>query len=273
MKNTLFLFLLLAFVAVACEEKTDIQPQSVESANIAVDATITNIRSRQSVRITHLTGNVNQPAEPVTSAAVRISTSDSTWVLQEDSLNPGTYHTYPGFKATLPKVYNLLISYNGKVYTAKASMVVGLPVVKARFKQKSNGLYQITWVANPYNAKRPAMYELLLDWSGVSGYENAPEGTTTARMLYYSLPSLDVTRILAPESETIEFPAGTIITEKRYSLTAAHAEFIRGLLLETTWKGGYFDTAPGNVPTNLSQGAVGFFGACFVTSTQFVVVP
>ena len=107
----------------------------------------------------------------------------------------------------------------------------------------------------------------------VPGYEQADSASTHARMLFYTLPTLDVSEIFAPEMEQISFPAGTNITERRYSLTPQHAEFVRELMLETQWAGGYFNVAAANVTTNLSSGAKGFFGLCAVTSLSVIVTP
>ncbi|MCO5267212.1 MAG: hypothetical protein M9948_15220, partial [Lentimicrobium sp.] len=62
----------------------------------------------------------------------------------------------------------------------------------------------------------------------------------------------------------IRFPSGTTITERKYSLTTEHAAYLRALLSETTWQGGLFNTAPANLPTNLSGNGMGYFGICAV---------
>jgi hypothetical protein len=73
--------------------------------------------------------------------------------------------------------------------------------------------------------------------------------------------------------QSVYFPAGTIISERRYSLTPEHAEFVREMLLETNWTGGLFTVAPANVITNMSDGAFGYFGACAVTELSVTVTP
>lgn len=108
------------------------------------------------------------------------------------------------------------------------------------------------------------MYEVLLDWSSAPGYENENPDSCKIKLYYYTLPTLDVSEVFAPDFEKVSFPSHTIITERRYSLTDEHAAFLRALLLETTWQGGFFNTANSNIPTNLSEGAKGFFGACGV---------
>ena len=92
-------------------------------------------------------------------------------------------------------------------------------------------------------------------------------------MLFYTLPTLDVSQIFAPPVEAVSFPAGTVITESRYSLTPEHAGFVREMLLETSWQGGLFSSVPANVTTNLSDGAVGWFGACGKTTLSLVATP
>lgn len=273
MRKILILFV-LAMVVLGCEEQTDILPLPSENANIAVDGMITNKMGRHTIKLSFISHTLSQNSIPVTGASVRISTTDTTTLLTERPQEPGTYETNFTFKANILNTYTLLISYQGKVYTAKAKMVVGLPILKTpTIKAKNNGLYHITWVARAYNANHPALYEISLNWGHLPAYKNLPESETSAVLYYYSLPSIDVTEILMPEIESVEFPAGTILVEKRYSLAPEHAEFVRCLLLETAWKGGLFDTAPANLPTNLSQGAVGFFGACYLTTASLLVLP
>jgi hypothetical protein len=56
-------------------------------------------------------------------------------------------------------------------------------------------------------------------------------------------------------------------------LNPDHAEFIRSLLSETSWQGGVFSSVPSNVKTNLSDGAVGYFGVCDVETKFLTVIP
>jgi hypothetical protein len=80
-----------------------------------------------------------------------------------------------------------------------------------------------------------------------------------------------VNNIFGPAKDTIYFPAGTKIIRRKYSLSKEHQDFIRTLLIETEWRGGIFDVQQGNVLTNISNGARGFFAACMVLSDTTVV--
>ena len=88
---------------------------------------------------------------------------------------------------------------------------------------------------------------------------------------YYTLDVIDVNQIFAPDKEEIIFPKGAKFFRRKYSLSEKHQEFLRSLLSETDWRGGFFDVAQGNVKTNLSSGAVGFFAVSMVQTDITVV--
>ena len=273
MKKVTFIFFII-ITSLGCVRKTE-WPISGQSLNlIIVDGTITDERKAQTIRITLPVKDLNMPPLPVTGADVLISNEDSTWQLIENPVNSGLYLTDPAFLARLGSTYTLLIYLDNQIYSAKAHMVPGSVFQELEYvKNPDNNLYHIDWVASAFSSQNPAMWELLLDWSKVAGYENTDPASCKARMLFYTLPTLDVSEIFAPEMEDISFPAGTIINEQRYSITPEHAEFLRELLLETNWTGGVFSLANANVMTNLSTGAIGYFGVCSVTSLSITVTP
>jgi hypothetical protein len=138
--------------------------------------------------------------------------------------------------------------------------------------QSSNSnLYYIKSVAPNFDLNESDMYQIKIDRSKVSGYENVSDSISQSLLYYYTLQTLDVNEIFAPQKETVYFPAGTQIVERKFSLAPKYADFIRSLLAETEWRGGYFDVAQDNVRSNLSDGAVGFFAACSVVSDTLIV--
>jgi hypothetical protein len=239
---------------------------------IAVDGILTSERKTQTIVINHPVNALNDTAVPVSGATVIIHTADSTWNLYENPSGSGKYQTPSGFPALLNKTYTLNIFEGSSVYSAKASMVPGTTFTQLTYVQDDKDtLYHIDYVASAFSSNKPAMWEVLLDWTKVPGYRNADTGKCKARLLFYTLPTLDVSEIFAPVVEQVTFPRGTRITERRYSLAPPHAEFVREMLLETSWQGGLFPTAAANVTTNLSAGAVGFFGVCAVNELSLQV--
>ncbi len=264
----------LIFLLQGCVKETSWPLTGNVPDKIIVDAIITDEVKTHCVTLSSPVNQLNQNPQPVNGAVVLISNEDSTWQLTEYPPNSGIYNTPPFFFTRLHKNYTLFISVDDKIYTAKTTMVSGSLFGELQYsKNADNNLYYVDWVANAFSSEKAAMWELFIDWSGVPGYEQLDSLDNHARMLFYTLPTLDVSEVFAPLMQSLFFPAGTNITERRYSLTPEHAEFIREMLLETNWAGGLFPVAPANVRTNVSGGAFGFFGASTVTELSVIVTP
>lgn len=267
-------YLLLILTLTGCEKQVDWTADGPPERLVIVDGTIIDRRGKQTVTLAYPVTSLNAVPEPVSGAVVRISSPDSSWELTEEPIGSGKYLTSPTFIAGPGKTYSLFISSGSRIYSAQASLVPGSEFAALTWaKNSDNNLYHVDFVASAFNTLKPAMWELLIDWSHVPGYEQTDSMFCRARLLFYTLPTLDVSEIFAPAVEEVSFPAGTIIEEKRYSLTDEHAEFLREMLLETSWSGGFFNSAPANVSTNLSSGAAGYFGASAVTSLSVTVTP
>jgi len=263
-----FRFLTLtALLMTGCEKETAWSPENLSASYVVVDGTITNELKIQEIRLIKPANSPNEEPGAITGADILVSTEDKVYTFTQDQERPGYYLSEEAFAGKAGMTYSLIVNHNNTIISAKTGMVQATDFIFLRYvRQSSTKLFRIVWVANPYNAKRPAMYEILLDWSAVPGYENMAPEDTKARLLYYTLPTLDVSQIFAPAMEAVLFPPGTVITEKRYSLTQGHAEYIRALLSETNWQGGLFNSAPANLPTNLSGNGLGYFGACAITT-------
>jgi hypothetical protein len=274
MKRALSYLLFITLLFQGCVKETSWTYSDTLAPVMVVDAILTDEVKSHEVKLLYSNTALNQSPSMATGATVLISDADSAWILVSDTLNPGVYHTPSWFVAKTGKYYTLQIFHHEKVYTARAGMTPGQFFKEVQCaKNEDNGLYYVDWVANAFNATGPAMWELLIDWSEVPGYEGLDSLENHARMLFYTLPTLDVSEIFAPRMESVFFPAGTIITERRYSLSPEHAEFARELLLETNWTGGLFTVAPASVSSNLSGGALGFFGVCAVNEVSVIVTP
>ena len=266
-RSVLFCLLLTGFAFSGCEEQNDWAEKELSDGNIVVEGMITSDMEYQTIRLSKLSAGPGITPEVVSGAAILVSAPDELYKFTEDPEEPGTYRSKIRFAGKQLRTYSLLINHNNNVITAKATMPVAREFVFLRYvKHGSTGMFRLVWVANTYNAKRLAMYEVLLDWSMVNGYENLPYEETHARLLYYTLPTLDVSQVFAPTQEIVLFPPGTHITEKRYSISENHAAFLRALLSETNWQGGLFNAASANLPTNLSGNSRGYFSACAVTT-------
>ncbi|NOZ45342.1 MAG: DUF4249 domain-containing protein [Chlorobi bacterium] len=267
----LLIALFVVFGLISCETQTNWKLKTEEVPVIIVDGLITNEIKAHEVIITKPVTELNGIPEAVTGANVTIVNNNKTYLLNENTANPGIYKTDSTFSAVIGKKYTLYIKYMGYEYTAVAEMVPLIlfePLIYS-FREDT-GMYKIDYVAEQYTTDA-AMYQIDIDWTQLPGYDSISMEQKRVRLYYYSLPTIDVGELFAPDKENIFFPAGAIITEKKYALTAEHAAFIRSLLAETEWRGGYFDVIPGNIETNMSEGALGFFGACTVATITITV--
>jgi len=269
-----WIYIALIMIFSACAKQTDWEAPEDGINYIVVDGIMTNENKVQYIHLQFNKSNLNDVAVPLIGAEVIISNEDEIYQLIEDPEEAGRYITDTIVVARFSKNYSLLIYYNERFYSAQAYMVSGKTFAELTYKKNDdNDLYHIDYVASSFEAEDPAMWEIQLDWSSAPGYENIDPETCMKKLLFYTLPTLDVSQVFAPLVEQVSFPAGTQILERRYSLTPEHSDFVRTLLLETSWQGGVFPSDPANLITNVSEGAIGFFGVCAVNSLSLTVTP
>lgn len=256
----------------SCETENKWEYKNTAIQTVVVDAMLIDSNIRQTICLTRPITQLNEKAKAASGAQVQVSNAEKVYNFTENPSGTGIYISDSAFACSTQFEYSLLTTIDEKAYTAKAIMKPVVEFEKARYNfLPGKHLYRINWIANPYDELNPAMYELVFDWSKAQGYESAPYEETHATIRYYSLPTLDVSEMLAPTIQTLLFPSGTNIIEKRYSLSDEHAAFLRGMLLETNWQGGLFNTSAAQVPTNISNGGLGFFGACSVIGKNWEV--
>jgi hypothetical protein len=224
---------------------------------MVVDGIITNELKSHRINLSVSNSKPNAGALPVTGATVVVKDNLNTYLFIESSVTPGSYFSSP-FQAVTGKTYVLTITYNETRYTAMDSMVAITELSPFSRSIVNNGdLYSYTHIKEG----SPAMLEVTYDWTNNAAYTQT-YGKSKAQETFYILTNVDINDVLAPEKEVIRFPAGTKIVRRKYSLSPSHQAFIRSLLMETEWRGGLFDVQQGNVMTNVSNGALGFFGVC-----------
>lgn len=259
-------YLIIILIAGSCEEQIKWDFNTRDIPVLVVEGMITNERIQHQIRLTRPVTELNEIPEPVSGAAVIIQDTETSLVLSEYPVGSGIYLT-DSMRAVFGRVYTLVISIDENEYTAETTMVpvTQLDSLDYSPEDDSGDYYKL----NLYDTDEPSMTEYYLDWSQLPGF--ADNDSCRAMIIYYSLNTIDVAEMFKPEKEQVVFPAGTTVYRKKYSLNEAHAAFIRTLLSETEWRGGLFDVQPGNVQTNLSEGAVGYFAASTVVSDTTII--
>jgi hypothetical protein len=260
------LFLILFTVFLACEKEIDWDIQSDEIDRLVVDAMITNENIQHSIKLSITNQDLNMPVRAVSGAVVIVSDSIRSYEFIEVPEEPGTYYSSP-FQAVVDMQYHLRIEYNGFLSEATAIAVPITPLQNPRISgNEENDLY--IYLHNNFGT--PSMLDLNYNWETVPDYCSS-YGNCLASETFYTLDDIDVSRVYTPDKQIIWFPVTTTIIRKKYSLSEDHQKFLRSLLLETEWRGGSFDVEHGNIPTNLSNGALGFFAVCMTVSDTIYV--
>ncbi len=236
---------------------------------LVVEGIITNERSRHEVKISRPVADPEDTPEPVSGAIVAIFDGSSAITLSETS--PGIYHTNPNSRAVFNKLYTLYIYYDGKEYYAPSYLVpvVRMNPLQYRRAPGQQNRYELVL----HETQDASMLEILMDWSHLPAFSELPPEETQARIVYYTVKSIDVNKMFKPEKETVYFPAGTRVIRRKYSMNQFQEEFVRTLMAETEWRGSVFDVQPGNVQTNLTEGAVGYFSASSVLADSTLITP
>lgn len=258
-KLKIIIFMFLIPVLHSCDKTYDWTWDRTAQPTVVIDAIITDETKVQTVNLYYSTSALNETPLAISNAEVIVSNTDSVFLFTEDPRVKGRYLSDKLFAAQIGTTYTLQVTFNGKTYTATDEMSPAMDFKPLQLSFNEAGLNYISRIADSYEAGNSAMYEVIIKWAAADS-----AGFEKARILYYTLPSLDVSEVLAPETEIVYFPVSAEITERYYSVSDKYSAFLRALLAETTWQGGLFNSEVANLPTNLSNNAKGFFAVCAV---------
>jgi hypothetical protein len=262
-----FMLIILSIsVMLSCEEIIDWQPEQTAEQKIVIEGILTDELVHQEIRLSGLMDDINGIATGISGAEIAVMGDDAIHQFAEDDFSPGLYRSLQPFRIRVGKLYTLEIDWNDKQIEAEAKAVASLPMRQfgiAGFEQTDSVFIQGLGV--DYSAVEQAMYEFEIDWSSI-----IPSGKNRARLVHYIFSSINIGQLFGPEKDRLIFPKGSTIVVKKYALNEGFAEYLRSLVVETQWKGGFFEETNGNLPTNLSNGALGYFAVCTVQSDTLI---
>jgi len=246
----------------SCDEKLDWDLKYQEEDILVVEGKLSSELRQHEVKLSRPLYEMNGTPEAVSDALLEIYDGRQVYTLSEDPQRPGVYKTDSLFAAALGQYYQLRISHEDKRISAVTIMRQVEPFqYMTVYPVQSDPLLLEAYISK---SEEPSIVRLELDWSHVSGFEDLPDTATHAVIYKYSLNSVDVNEIFKPAQEHVRFPLGTIVYREKESVNPWYAEFLRGILSETDWRGGMFDVLPGNARTNMEGEAIGFFTAADV---------
>ena len=253
--------LLLIVFMTGCEEVVHRPIQSASSL-LVVEGMLTNELAQHKVKLSWSVTDPDDTGAAVSGAIVTITEGALTYPLTESQLVPGEYRT-PTMRAVVGRRYTLHIQYSGEDYFAQDGPLPVEPMSPIGYRAVTNG-YVINFEKS---GDDPNYIRHDITWKDTPACQsNACEGL----LFFYDLKTIDVNEGTKPQQEEFVFPAGSTVARKKYSVSPEYRHFLRAMLSETEWHGGVFDVDRANAPTNLTNGAIGFFAVCTVItdSTQ-----
>lgn len=258
------------FWLIACEEPTNWNLDTQPTNLIVVEAQITNELKNHMVQLSRTVSDLNDSPEPVSGAIVFVRAEGTVTGFAEFPSGSGRYYS-DSVQAVVGKIYQLYINLNGQEFTAATQMVpvTTLKQLDYHLVDEGNGLYEL----NYQDSNEPSKKEYWISWGHLPSFQDQPRPETLAKTYHYTLESIDVNQLFKPDKEQILFPAGSVVLRKKYSMSEDQQDFYRTFLSETQWRGSPFDVQKGNVITNLSEGAIGYFAVSTVVSDTTLIVP
>ncbi len=254
-------FLLLT---IRCEEASEISLDTVDTGLIAVEAVLTNENIQHAIRLSYPYQEINGKRKPASGAVIEVRDSNnSSMMATETPPGSGIYLT-PTMRAITGSQYTLKISFNGMTFTATDTSVPVEPLQPISIEE-AEGMYKINFAKS---GRESNYIDHQLDWTRSS---SCADQRCLGQIIFYDLKNIDLNELYKPNQQVLLFPAQTIIVRKKYSVSEGYRAFLRSMLLETEWRGSVFDVIRDNAPTNLSQGAIGYFAVSTVVSDTTVM--
>ena len=249
------LLMLFTGVFFSCEEEADISWASENTNLLVVEGVMTNENINHVIHLSLPYQNQNGIRVPVNGALVSISDGPSTTRLVAG--DSGRYTT-PQMRFVSGKTYTLSIQVNGKEYSAHDSATPVESLHPFSYTSAEGG-YRINFFDT---GSQPNYIEYSIDWRDTPSCISACE----AKIYYYDLKTVEAQELFKPAKVDFIFPHQSTVIRRKLSMSNEYRSYLRSMLSETQWRGSVFDVERDNAPTNLSEGAIGFFAVCTVVS-------
>lgn len=279
--NSPKIFLIVFSLACLLSCVQELEPDSLGDpvSLLVVDGAITTQEGPQTVKLTLSKSleALNEPSPPVSGAEVSVSDGSRTWHFTENE--PGIYQSAPSMQGKVGETYSLTIVSEGKTYTASEKLYSGgdfdeellfHPPPDPDYKGASFAI-----IDHQFGFDEPHQWEVIVDDTAYyrpsrTGGDSVLVEVASRTFTYYTHPLIEPNGLFTfSPTNYYGYPAGLGITFRRLSISGLHYRYLRALFSETEWRGGLFDTPPGNLPTNLEGGAIGYFAAREVVEKRY----
>lgn len=249
-------------MVISCTKIIDIDLNDDDSKKLVVDAEFSTLEKEHLVKL-NISANYFSADTPMGASGAQVSVTDGVNTIDFLEVEPGIYKTDPLAKAIPNTDYTLNITYDGVSYTANnyCDSVPDLDSVVVEPVFESPGVTEPDYFRIRISTQEKLGFGDYYAWkvfvNGVLENDTITEQISTDDVFfpdgtYFNL--FELTRLDDLES-------GDTIMVAQYAISKETYDAYFAILLQTEFRGGIFDTPPADVPTNLSEGAVGLFSA------------
>lgn len=246
-----YLIFLIFFSFGGCKKVIDVKLKNSDVKTV-IFGEINNHSGPYKVTISqsvNFTSSNNFP--PLSHAFVTMSGGGVTDTLVEKEA--GTYYT-SNIKGEPGKLYELLVSANGKVFTASSRMPMPVALDSLTFVLgRNNNLYP---VANFQDPRGVANYYQFIEFVNGKRFNNGRGNLVFDDRLS---DGRYITRTLYDDGDDIK--SGTTLMVQMNCIDSAVFTYLNELLQISGNGGGFSSPAPDNPESNISGGALGYFSA------------
>lgn len=265
-KNAFIIALGVLLSFTSCVEEINLSDLNGPPSNkLVVEGSITSEAKAHIVKLTRMNeAVVRHASQPVSGAKISIRDGENVFWLEEKNIGSGIYVTDSTVKGEVGNTYTLTIESEGKIYTASDKMESVRPFSerdklfiydKYLFGSSERGFtLQVPLIS--FGFPEPVLGEI-----GFLHPDQGKERNLMEKIVFYQFPGVEANGLIPRLSEPFVFFKTDTLKQSRLSMSEAHYKFIKALLIQSEYFGGALGTVPADLPTNLSEGAVGFFSA------------
>ncbi|KUJ52208.1 DUF4249 domain-containing protein [Chryseobacterium sp. JAH] len=267
MKN-IFLIIISLFLFASCEKEIDLDLDD-QSGNIVIEANVTNLAGPYYVKITKSVAFTEDNTYPLIADATVVLSDNTGQTETLKYIGDGFYETN-SFSAVAGRTYTLKITAEGKEYTAQSKMPE--PVVLDDLQQDSFMVAgELSYTLLPIFTDPPALGNRYLFTYQVNNSgkifeafsDNVNNGAVNQRPLL--LPNDD------EDGEGEKTKVGDTIYVEMQCIDLNVYTYFSALLQIIDGGGPGGGVTPSNPPSNISNGALGYFSAHTVSKKSYVI--
>ena len=276
MKRLFFITFLLILISNSCSEIIEMDLNVEGNNRLVVEASITTEQKSQIVKLSRSNEYFSdQVATKETGAIVSIKDENNIFVLTDNN-NDGTYITDANVKGVAGNMYRLDIELeNGEKYFAEDFLKPISPMDSLKYEYKKSDrpfsekyfYYIYLYTQEPGETEDYYQWELFID--GVHDSDTLRDKTFVSDEMVNGVYISDWPVYEISEEKIVA--DASIVKIQMLSISKEAYNFKIALMMETDYSASGLNGPPANIPSNVSNGALGFFSASDVVEDSIEV--